>query len=147
MITVFRPKAERFFLLSPLIVSFQNDNTPILNDINKHPFIEQLFYPTIDHHCEFIVVSPLHVSQLSALFILKLLVIYFLLLVLLYVESIRLYDRYVCGRADVVWTCMHLFVCASFGTRYLKQSVKWQSLKDSSTHLSIKIYEWCALMC
>lgn len=39
---------------------------------------------------------------------------------------------------------MHLLVCAFFGAGDLEQSVEWQCLKDSSTHVSIKIYEFCA---
>lgn len=75
MVTLFWPEAKRLFLLIPLKVAFHDDNTPILDDIHEDSLAEQLLDATIDDHVVVALVPPLHVGQLSAVLVLKFLVL------------------------------------------------------------------------
>jgi hypothetical protein len=124
VVTLFWPEAKGLFLLVPLKVALHDDNAPILDDIHKDPLAEKFLNPSIDDHVVITLVSPLHIGQLSAIFILKLFVVDLLLRVLLHVEPVGLYHWDVGCRADVKRCCVHLFVCALLGTSDLQQAME-----------------------
>lgn len=105
-------ETEGLFLLIPLEVALKNDHTPVLYDIDKHSLAEQFLNPAIDDHAELALMPPLHVGELSAILILKVLIFDLLLFVLVYVEAVGLNDWDVGGRTDVVGRGIHLLVCA-----------------------------------
>ncbi len=112
MITLFWPEAKRLFLLVPLKVALQNDNAPILDDIHKDPLTEKFLYSSIDYHVVIALVAPLHIGQLSAVFILKLFIIHLFIWMFLHVEPVGLYNRDVGCWTDVKGSCVQLFVSA-----------------------------------
>ena len=134
MVSFFGSEAKRLFFLVPLKISFNNDNTSIIDDINKHSFIEHFLDSTIYDEVMLALMSPFHILKFSTLFIVELLIFYLLFSFLIDIESVSFYHWDVSCRTDVIGTWVSLSITAFIGSCDLKKPQKREWLKNSSTH-------------
>ena len=137
MISFFGSKRERFFFGIPLKVSFHNDNTSILDNVDKHLLFHQFLNPTIDDHVVLAFMAPGHVLKFSALLLLHVFFGDVLFSFLLEIKSIGFDDRNICCWADIVGRGMLLSIGAFLCSGYLHESHERQSLENSSAHVLI----------
>lgn len=106
MISLLGSEGKGFLFGLPLVVSFHDDNTAILDNFGKGPFVGQFFDTPIDNHIELSFLSPLHERKFSFRFFfggLRLLTIiidcscYLLLQWLLLFSSFFFYALFLCG--------------------------------------------------
>ena len=67
MIRIFRFKTKRLLFRFPLIISFHNNYTTILNYLQKSSFTTKFLYSTIYYHIKVSLLPPFHKSKLPVL--------------------------------------------------------------------------------
>jgi hypothetical protein len=127
-------QAEGLFLLVPLKVALHDDDAPILDDVDKHPFLHKFLDSTIDHHVVLALMAPGTIVQFSVFFPLHVLVLEVLLPLLVDVEAIGLDDRYVGRGADIVGESVTLATRALLGPGDLEETGKGEGLEYPSAH-------------
>ena len=122
MVTTYRLKAERFFFLIPLIVSFHDDHASIFYEVQEGFFIQQFLNPAINDKIEMGFMSPFHKLNFTVILVLQIQIFIALFLLFIQIKSRRLNCRDVCGWTDVEWARVKLWVGGGFGIGNFKKS-------------------------
>ncbi len=163
MIRILWSETKRLLFWFPLVISFHNNNTSILNNLKESSFATKFLNSTIYYHIKVSFLPPFHKSKFSVLVIIflfilflnfNLLIIFFKgfiyffikrfcwlsLLFFLFGTSINLTisdDWYISSWTNIIWNWMKLLIGNIRGSCYSQKSAKRQSLKKSPTHYFI----------